>query len=52
MPTIILLVIVLIALIAVGIYWVVTRAAGNEPKSEILDESIDAKRSKGEHVDV
>ncbi len=52
MPTVVLLAIVLLILIAIGIYWLVARAGGNEPKSEILDESIDMKRSRGEHVDV
>ncbi len=51
MLTIFLDAIVLIILIAVGVYWLVARACGNEPHSEVMDESIEMKRSRGEHVD-
>ena len=52
MPTIFLIAILIIVAIAVGVYWLSAKAKGEEPNSEILDESIDAKRSHGERVDV
>jgi cbb3-type cytochrome oxidase subunit 3 len=51
MPTIFLIAILIVFAIAIGIYWTAKKASGDEPKSQIMDESIDAKRSKGEHVD-
>ncbi len=51
MPTLVLLAIALIIALAVVIYWFVSRSSGRRPEGHILDESIDAKRSRGERVD-